>query len=1004
MSKSLTAREAIRLLQESPEQYASKEQLRELARRVDADAPGRLTILYSGPAAKGVWSTDVINIMIAADEDVRVINKSEAAQFLQSREFYQAVAKAHGLDDFGDLMSGTYNGPATKWLYHAEHGPWADASARFAESTRGEVRAIVGEADFKRTFAKVELPLILNNPHITSVEGIPRQTLLALQERQGTEAVFDMIVARSRERVSDLRVPVSDPVNHAGQVLRNDSGKLQIETHAWFEGTQVQGKGPVLANSRSLDAHLQAPSTHAVAGQQHLHDWHAQQGHAERMRSGVPGNTTLRAATGLGIAATLAEGLSVADRIGMQLAQDNPLAANSTLRHYVARGTGGWMGGALTGLAVGWETGPGAILFVAGGAVIGSEVGEKVATWWDNRDIVNQQFDGAAWRFNGHAWRRQDRVDATQDGTDNAVKTDVAASYTQARQLNYMATNVATVMAMGDAPKPRNPFVLPADEQDRHSLRTRSWHRDPDSGEWRREVVTGLDHRELPGKSEFIAAPPDRAAQLDAQAAQIIQANLANGPVAIAARYDAAYRQGGWSQFGPMPKQVQAALDNPDRMLASDGELYKRQADGQWRERDSGKPAQGNLAAELDYTRLALQMGLEQHAQAMAAMPPRETRTPDQQRQEHLVYQYQLSGIELKPEWLAGIDRAVRQTQAETGVRSTMLQLKNVAEGKAMADSPIVHYAIDADGSHRVVATTDPQTIRDAVAAVQRGEPVQPLAPAPALASTEPAIATLDTVTVTAPRLDRVAENGQGAVSPSEPTFRPDFRDPAHPVHDNYRQVLHRVHQMDERNGLSPGPYSEQLAAALLVQAESQRMRINHVELDGNGRAVGSQELYIGNAGPKVGVDLREAHGTSMAELSRQWLQARSPHLLGDSSVTRTAVQRDATLVERLPEADRPLFAALRNGLPGHISDAKVLEVLGNAKAAGIAGIERFGQMSLVGERVLVQGDIHSGFARCMTDVQSAAPDADRTLQTLRDQAAQREHAQAQAPALEPTR
>ena len=81
-----------------------------------------------------------------------------------------------------------------------------------------------------------------------------------------------------------------------------------------------------------------------------------------------------------------------------------------------------------------------------------------------------------------------------------------------------------------------------------------------------------------------------------------------------------------------------------------------------------------------------------------------------------------------------------------------------------------------------------------------------------------------------------------------------------------------------------------------------------------------------------------------------------------------------------------------------------VLEVLGNAKAAGIAGIERFGQMSLVGERVLVQGDIHSGFARCMTDVQSAAPDADRTLQTLRDQAAQREHAQAQAPALEPTR
>ena len=79
--------------------------------------------------------------------------------------------------------------------------------------------------------------------------------------------------------------------------------------------------------------------------------------------------------------------------------------------------------------------------------------------------------------------------------------------------------------------------------------------------------------------------------------------------------------------------------------------------------------------------------------------------------------------------------------------------------------------------------------------------------------------------------------------------------------------------------------------------------------------------------------------------------------------------------------------------------------MLGNAKAAGIENMARFGQMTLVGERVLVQGHIHSGFARCMTELQSAAPDADRILQTLREQAAQREQAMAQGlPQLEPTR
>lgn len=66
MNKPLTANEAIRLLQEKSELYSTPDQLRELAKQVDADASGRLTILYSGPAAKGVWSTDVINAMIDA--------------------------------------------------------------------------------------------------------------------------------------------------------------------------------------------------------------------------------------------------------------------------------------------------------------------------------------------------------------------------------------------------------------------------------------------------------------------------------------------------------------------------------------------------------------------------------------------------------------------------------------------------------------------------------------------------------------------------------------------------------------------------------------------------------------------------------------------------------------------------------------------------------------------------------------------------------------------------
>jgi hypothetical protein len=91
----LTSEQAIERLRQNPKDYVTPETLRSLAAQVDADASGKLTVLYSGPAANGVWSTEVINAMTEAGEDVRVINKSQAAQFLTSRDFYSALAQAY---------------------------------------------------------------------------------------------------------------------------------------------------------------------------------------------------------------------------------------------------------------------------------------------------------------------------------------------------------------------------------------------------------------------------------------------------------------------------------------------------------------------------------------------------------------------------------------------------------------------------------------------------------------------------------------------------------------------------------------------------------------------------------------------------------------------------------------------------------------------------------------------------------------------------------------------
>ncbi|WP_146090401.1 hypothetical protein, partial [Xanthomonas cucurbitae] len=48
----------------------------------------QLSWLRDGANQEGIWSTDVIAAMVEMGEDVRVINGSEAAKFLESKDFW----------------------------------------------------------------------------------------------------------------------------------------------------------------------------------------------------------------------------------------------------------------------------------------------------------------------------------------------------------------------------------------------------------------------------------------------------------------------------------------------------------------------------------------------------------------------------------------------------------------------------------------------------------------------------------------------------------------------------------------------------------------------------------------------------------------------------------------------------------------------------------------------------------------------------------------------------
>ena len=713
MTRPLTADEAAELIRSNPNEYSTPERLRALAAQVDADSPGQLTVLYSGQAAKGISSTDVINSMVAAGEDVRVINRSQAAKLLESEDFKYAVGKSFGLPDPNVLSAGSYRGPATDWLYHPTEGPWADASARFADKTVGEVRAIVSDAQPNRTFGAIEVPHILANHNVTTVESIPRDVLVVRQSTHGTQAAFEMIVARARDNVGTLQVPV----NYAGMPLRGDDGVIPMDSRAYLVGTQIEGKTPSFTTvTRLLADSMNPPTEYALAGQRHLDDLQAQLAQSERAMEAARGAPIRRmgAAVGLGVAASAYDAIQTGSHVSNQLAQDNPLAAQSALTHYAARGTGGWVGGATAGaLVTATATGPGVVGFIVigGAAAAGVHIGKHVAEVLDSHKVFKQtDRQGVHWESNGRQWVRQEQGDLNDDGINAPAKQSFSALPEKARELNYLASNVATELALGKVEQPRDPYNLPANDKDSKSLGDANWKLNAQTGDWQRETVIARTDRGHP-LTRTDTASPERAAELSREAEQVIKANIAAGPAPVAARYELAHKAYGWQSFGEVPSAVTAALANGDRLIASDNQAYQRGADGQWRT-ESGELAQANIPRELDGMREQLRPALAQHAEQLAAAPEWRKPTREELDRINLGAMYESIGVMPNPNRFDAALEAVQRTRDAQGIDAniTSLYLERNAKGGYDANSPIVHLGRDSQGVH-VVAETSLQEI-----------------------------------------------------------------------------------------------------------------------------------------------------------------------------------------------------------------------------------------------------------------------------------------------------
>lgn len=197
--------------------YLSTDQLRTLTQQMSVELPklpGAVTLLYSGPAAQdagtggefgGVRSGQLAVAMANNGNGmVRIIDHTDAGRIVGGVDFLEAATKA-----FGDpqLAKNFIYGATDATGKRTSMGLFDDLSARFITASAGtDFRAIVPFAAEDRVFAQTEILRLLQEPQVSSINGVAKDVFLRIHSAVGIDGVLDAVRFTSAELMRDVRV------------------------------------------------------------------------------------------------------------------------------------------------------------------------------------------------------------------------------------------------------------------------------------------------------------------------------------------------------------------------------------------------------------------------------------------------------------------------------------------------------------------------------------------------------------------------------------------------------------------------------------------------------------------------------------------------------------------------------------------------------------------------------------------------------------------------------
>ncbi|WP_434428578.1 calcium-binding protein [Xylella fastidiosa] len=338
----------------------TQEQLRDLINQLDIHSSGSITVLYSGYTANGVSNSQILQGMLHNGDAIRVIDTTEAAKFLniepgdpnRNEALIQKLQQIIGdkPEDMGSRANQFLFGERAADGTRLPNGAWDTISARFVNETVGEVRTLTGGASVTGVFNQTELPRLLNNPNITSVDGLP----IADLRRLGAAGSFQAISAQSEHLSGYLKLAV----NADGSIMKLSGGIPCVDSQQYFALTGLEGKPPLVdaGDYGALARYIPARLDNHLEGArlvQDIKDGYQRTTQLLGPESAAARANALRVLGKLGVAADLLSLAVMAHDANAAYASGNIEGSRQIVQDWTSQYLGGLMGGLAEAKAVG---------------------------------------------------------------------------------------------------------------------------------------------------------------------------------------------------------------------------------------------------------------------------------------------------------------------------------------------------------------------------------------------------------------------------------------------------------------------------------------------------------------------------------------------------------------------------------------------------------------------------------------------------------------------------